>query len=959
MNRKRIIIILSVILVLIIAVLASVPYFVDANRVRSLVVSGLESALHRKVSVHSAELTLLTGLGLRLNQMVVFEDPRFGAVPFSKISSLRVRLRLLPLLFGKVEVGSIRVDDPEISLVKDKAGTWNFESLGKGTKEGSLVPKTQGRQGGASAALLISGLSFHNGTLTVRNETEAKRTEESRYERIGLELTGLSLSHPGSFSLQVQLPDSGRHRVSAEGKFGPVSPSDLGKTPIDGKIEFSDASIAGLLTFLSPADIGEVEWLGAVSTETSFKGNLADVLHLEGRSRFKDLQTKRQGQESSGVSGDLRYQLDYKPSNGSFSIVSVRLSLPSSAVDLKGALNKQGQEGMLNLSFDSDKCSIEDLLKIASLLGQGPPKGVEATGVAQFHFTVGGVAKAPDIAGHASFNAFQVQYPGLKDRISISPWTLNFDKSGMSSNEVQITIGDRTQLRVHPAAVFSPFKQVSLTLDSQSPIPLPDLIAVGSTFGVNLPAGYRIEAGSIALHMQAQKRLEGHSELTLNGQASVLGARLRSALSEVPLDIKQAQLKFTGASVSLLNLLASLGESNFQGNLQLVNFSSPSVVFNLNVDRLDLAALDKMIESGPRTPVGHSASSFLLDSSPPAEPWLRAPYLVLAAGKSSRPSPLDPLTKLVIHDSHVSIQSVQYETLLLKQVTSKVQMKNKILELADLQFRINQGIHAGSAILDFTGPRPFYSFDSRLKDVDTNEFLSQNTSLKNMIYGLLSLDMDVKGNGSNFGDIAKNLKGQGKLNLLKGRITSFSLSQQLAALGKLVGFNPDPSGTEINELAGDFQVSDGRASTNNLRLRTPIGVVKAAGSFGFDKTVDFQILAELPSATIKKNANVNPLLDLAAASFFRNEQGNIVLPLRMTGTVTAPHFTLDSKLVQENLKKRGLNQILDSFKGMLRPKSGNTPSGQEAAPAKPSEQKPASLDDLLKGAMEKLEEKKK
>jgi len=960
MNRKRIIVILSASLILIIAVLASIPYFVEANRFRSLVISRLESALHRKVSVHSAELTILTGLGLRLNQVVIFEDPRFGAAPFSKVASLRVQLRLLPLLLGKLEVGSIQIDDPEISLVKDKAGIWNFESLGKGTQEGSLVSKPQSSQGGAgAAALVISGLSFHNGTVTVRNLTEASRIQESRYERIDLELTGISLSDPGSFSLQVQLPNSGRHLVRAKGQFGPVLFSDLGKTPLDGKVVFSDASMGSLLAFLSPADIGAVEWLGTVSTETRFKGSLADTIRLEGRSEFKNLQTKRRDQESPEISGDLQYQLDFKPSSGSFGAVSVRLSLPSSVVDLTGNLNNRGQESTLNFHFDSDKCSIEDLMKVASLLGQGPPKGVEARGAAQFHLTVGGVTKAPDITGQAGFNAFQVQYPGLKDRITISPWTLSFDKNGMSSNEFQIAIGERTQLRVHPAAVFSPVKQISLLLDSQNPIPLPDLIAVGSTFGFNLPAGYTIEAGSIGLHVQAQQRLEGNSELTLNGQASVLGTKLHSALFHEPLAVKQAQLKFTGTSISFSSILASLGESNLQGNLQLVKFNSPSVVFNLNVDQLDLVALNKTIASGPKTPDGHSVSLIPSDSwSTPETHWL-TPSLLLAAGMPSRPSPPDLLTKLIIHDSRVSIQSVKYETMLLKQASSKLQMKNKILELADLQFRINQGIHTGSAILDFTGPQPSYSFDSRLKDVDVNEFLSQNTSLKNTIYGLLTLDAGLKGNGSSLADITRNLKGQAKLNMLKGRITSFSLSQQVAALGKLVGFEADPAGTVIDELAGDFQISDGRASTSNLRLRSPTGTLKAAGSFGFDKTVDFQILAELPSAASKKNANINPLLDLAAASFFRNEQGNIVLPLRMTGTVVTPHFTLDSKLVQENLRKRGLNQVLDSFKSLLKSKPGSAPSGQDAAPAKPSEQKPASLEDLLKGAMDKLEEKQK
>ena len=959
MSRKRILIILSAALILILAALVSVPYFVDTNQFRSRVISGLESALHRKVSVQSAELTVLTGLGLRLNRLVVFEDPQFGPVPFARLTSLRVRLRLLPLLLGKVEVGLIQVVDPEISLVKDKVGTWNFESLGKGAKAESPASKALKGKGSAGTALLISGLSFRNGTLTIRNEMGVPRAQESRYERIDLDLADLALSHPGSFSLEVQLPGPARQRVSARGKVGPFSPSDLAKTPIDGKIEFSDASISELLTLLSPAGVGDVEWQGSVSTETNLRGNLADLLHLEGRTQFKNLQSKRQGQESPEVSGNLEYQIDYRLPSGSLSIARCHLSLPSSMVDLKGGLTYQGQQGKLNLRFDSDKCSIEDLLKTASVLGQGPPKGVEATGMAQLHLTVGGSATAPAIAGQASFNSFQVKYPGLKDRISISPWTVNFDENGISSNEVQIVIGDQTRLKAHTAAILSPFRQITMTLDSQSPILLSDLIALGSTFGINLPAGYGIEAGSIALHVNAQKRLEERSELTLKGLASVQGARLRSPLFNVPMDVKQAQLNFTGGSVGLSDLLASLGDSTLRGNLQLIDFGTPSLTFNLNVDQLDLVALDKMVETGSRSPVGRSANLVPADPSPIIGPWLLAPSSVEAAGKPSRPSPIDPLAKLVIHDSHVGIQSVKYETLLLKQVTSKVQMKNKILGLTDLQFRMNQGIHTGSATLDFNGPLPRYAFNSRLKDVDTNEFLTQNTSLKNMIYGMLSLDMDVRGDGSSFGEITRNLKGQGKLNLLKGRFTSFNLSEQLAALGKLAGFNQDPSGTEINELAGDFQISDGRASTNNLRLRTPSGNLKATGSFGFDKTVDFQILAELPGAASKKYAGVNPLLDLAAATFFKNEQGNIVLPLRMTGTVTAPRFTLDSKVVQENLKKRGLNQTIDSIKEMFKSKSGNTPSGQQTTPSKPSQQKPTTLDDLLNRVNEEVEKKKK
>ena len=318
----------------------------------------------------------------------------------------------------------------------------------------------------------------------------------------------------------------------------------------------------------------------------------------------------------------------------------------------------------------------------------------------------------------------------------------------------------------------------------------------------------------------------------------------------------------------------------------------------------------------------------------------------------------------MIRDSRVSIGTVAYDTLIFKEVSSSVRMKGRVLDLPDLRFRINQGVHAGMATFDLRGKLPSYSFSSKLKDVDVNDFLTQNTSLKNTIYGLLSLDMDLRGNGSSYEEITRNLKGDGKINLAKGRIMSFNLSQQIASLSKLVGLNAAQSGTEINELAGTFNVAEGRVSTNDLRMRTPSGDLRASGSFGLNKSLDFHIQAELPSGTSKKYSNVNPLLDLAGATFFRNESGNVVLPLLLSGTIDTPRFALDSKLVQDNLKKRGLNQAVDALQKMFQKKpagegTGTQPSEGKQATDKPAEKKQSPLDDLLKGISDKMKEKEK
>jgi uncharacterized protein involved in outer membrane biogenesis len=286
---------------------------------------------------------------------------------------------------------------------------------------------------------------------------------------------------------------------------------------------------------------------------------------------------------------------------------------------------------------------------------------------------------------------------------------------------------------------------------------------------------------------------------------------------------------------------------------------------------------------------------------------------------------------------------------------------------------VNQGTHVGAASFDLNGAKPRYSFVSKLRDVDANEFLSQNSSLKNVVYGKFSSDLDIKGEGTGFDEIAKQLKGGGKVTLVNGRITSFNLKEQIAMLGKLTGLETGTAGTEFEDLISDFTISNGRVSTSALHMRLQGTALRATGSLGLDKSADYQISVELPSSVSKKYTGSNQLLNMASATFFANEKGNIVLPLRMTGMITSPRFALDTKIVQENLKnsfrREGVQTLQKTLGGFLRPKGaaqegtspqpGADPQQKAVAPAdKPSEKK-GGLEDLLRGIMDKSKEKKK
>jgi uncharacterized protein involved in outer membrane biogenesis len=324
-----------------------------------------------------------------------------------------------------------------------------------------------------------------------------------------------------------------------------------------------------------------------------------------------------------------------------------------------------------------------------------------------------------------------------------------------------------------------------------------------------------------------------------------------------------------------------------------------------------------------------------------------------------------------VRDSSVAVDTVSYDNLRLTKVSSKIQMKNRVLQLQDLKFNMNQGTHSGAASFDFNGAQPYYTFSSKLRDVDANEFLTQNTSLKNLFYGKLSSDIDLQGSGSGFDQISKQLKGGGKVTVSKGKITSFNLAEQVALLGKLTGLNVGQAGgTEFENLVSELTVANGRVNTNTMHFRASGMSLKARGSLGLDRSADYQISAEVPAALSKKT-NVSQYLDLASATFFQNENGNVVIPLRMTGDISRPRLTLDSQMVKDNLKNNlrqgGLTKAMDAFQGLLKnkdqksaaqPASNDPANSAQPAGDKPAEPKPG-LEGLFKGIMDQMKEKKK
>ncbi len=98
---------LGAVIALAIVAAVALPYLLDMPRVQRLVSQSVTQALGRPVHFSSLSISILPLPAIKLRNLEVAEDPHFGSKPFLTIGTGSLRLRVPPLLSGRVEFGEL------------------------------------------------------------------------------------------------------------------------------------------------------------------------------------------------------------------------------------------------------------------------------------------------------------------------------------------------------------------------------------------------------------------------------------------------------------------------------------------------------------------------------------------------------------------------------------------------------------------------------------------------------------------------------------------------------------------------------------------------------------------------------------------------------------------------------------------------------------------------------------
>src|SRR6267378_78981 len=263
--------VVAAVLVLVVAALILVPFLVDTPRVQALIASNASQALGRPVRFRSMSISVLPLPAVALHGLEIAEDPQFGTEPFLKLETGKVRLKLLPLLTGRVELGDVKLTKPVITVIQTADGRMNISTLGTGagTKEpkaAERAPRGGGGTGGGGAAL-PAAISIEHGLVAYVARGKGGVTSQYRVDDLNLTLTG------------------GAPQLAFKGDLK-VKPGDLvvkiadGQVALDGGKPLTEAPLRGVVT-LDGKDIGDLA-KNALGPTPAFGGALKGKLALSG-----------------------------------------------------------------------------------------------------------------------------------------------------------------------------------------------------------------------------------------------------------------------------------------------------------------------------------------------------------------------------------------------------------------------------------------------------------------------------------------------------------------------------------------------------------------------------------------------------------------------------------------------------------------------------------------------------
>lgn len=362
---KRLLVISGIVVAVLVLIVVLVPLFINVDSFRPDLEKKLSAALNRNVQIGKLEASILSG-GASASNISIADDPAFNKGPFLNASSVKVGVELMPLIFSRqLKVTSITVEKPEITLLKNAAGKWNYSTLGAAKPN---APSTSGSK--SAPEVSVAQFEIADGTVRLGHSNGHSAGKENVYQNVNLVARNISTTTAMPFTLSVSLPGDGK--LSLEGQAGPLNQTDATKSPLDAKITLNHVDLPAT-GFVDPSSglAGILDFEGQVKSD----GQRA---HSEGKATVTGLKAVKGGQPAKQPVS-LDYKSDYTLASETGTI-NANFHTGKSLTNASGTLATKDEDTVANLKIQGKDMPVDDVAGLLPAFGVVLPSGASLQG---------------------------------------------------------------------------------------------------------------------------------------------------------------------------------------------------------------------------------------------------------------------------------------------------------------------------------------------------------------------------------------------------------------------------------------------------------------------------------------------------------------------------------------------------------------------------------------------------
>jgi uncharacterized protein involved in outer membrane biogenesis len=836
----------------------------------------------REISIGDVGVTLWPGLGARVSDVVIGDDPAYSKEPFVRAKELRVNVKLLPLLQKRVEIKRLVLADPAIVIIKADAKHFNFTSL----IAAATPPPAKGQARPApnsSMAAVLAYADIENGTLHYIDRAAGVdrtiRDIDFTASNVGI---GKKLDATLAASVFGDEHDA-KIQVSAGPLGDPAHREALRATPLDVKFDLGPVTIAHLMEAgARPGQPAAPPVPGDMKADAELSGTL-------GEATLKSLNV------AATLLGARDPNLKLTASGGPFDFTADSTLVFAHAV-LKGALETEP------IALGGFKMTSTDKSTPAPVLGGD----MRASATFEGNLTALAFNGSID-ATNASYEQKDVfsKKSGIPAKATVRGTfrPQHTPGEGIDLEKIDIVLHALTGSGSGRVVPFEGAKAMELSLDAKTPLkPWNELLPAMAPFAISGDATTNV-------HISSTMAPGAVPNVTGTARFKNLGAKMVDMPR--PVSDGEGTVSFTARTANIDDASFRIGESRFHMDLAVTSFQPMQAHYTVSsdqVNRLDVQA-----------PV------------PGAKPFPRPEVFknVVATGTLKETAPKVDENELVITSEHGTVSNIDYADF-----TADVRVTPTVTTIDRYSAKSMGGTLSGSGTMEPKLSK--FDITTKVENVNLAEYFKYKApALTDVLVGRLNADVQVAGQGAEWDAIQKTLTGKGGALVLEGSLLNINIANQIFSsiqgmplvppdlTQRMRARNPSlfsENKTVFQNLSSKFTIANGRIQVPDLKLATSDFGLSGDGWFSLAREMNLN-----STLTLSKKVASDLVAEVPAAKYILSPDGRIEVPLTLSGSLLKPAVKVDAAGMTAKFQKAMMsqgqqqlqNEVKTGVKGLL------------------------------------------